>query len=379
MDIDIIRKDFPLTRRIIYMNNASTSPMPLSSIKAATDFMMLLSEYGPDSRFSSERINELIIDTRRKLARILNASEEEIIFTHSTTEGINIVSRGLKLKKGDNIIIRDGNHEHMSNYIPWVKLEELGVEVRRLSIGEHGSINLDELESKIDDNTRLIALTHILYNTGLILPVEEVSKIARKYSIPFFIDAAQSVGSIEVDLKKIGCDFLSFPASKWLCGPTGIGVFYCKKERQDMLEPLVYGPGSAFIRDERVILNTIPTRFEGGFRNYIGIAAFNASLKYIMNVGINNIRKRNIQLANMIRDELKDRLTIYGPEDEKMRNSIVSFSVNDINNLIEKLESNNIVVAKREIAGKNIVRVSPHFFNDEREVNYLTRTIKELL
>ena len=371
MDIDIIRRDFPITRRFIYMNNASSAPMPISTIKAMTDFMLFESEHGPDSRLVSERIRELMLDTRRRLSKMLRCKEEEIIFTQSTSDGINFVSKGLKLKKSDNIIIRDGIHEHPSNYIPWAILD---VEVRRLSIDENGSIDMDELRSMIDDNTRLIVLSHALFNTGLMLPVEEVARIAKEHNIPFFVDAAQTVGCLDVDLNKMDCNFLSFTGSKWLCGPSGVGVFYCRKDSQDLLEPLISSLESYHIIDEKVLAKDIPERFEGSFRNYVGIAGLNASLRYIMNVGIKNIRARNIMLANMLREGLED-FKVYGPEEDEKRTSIVSFDA-DVDNLLQKLDSNDIIFAKRDVSGKNIVRASPHFFNDEQEVMKALSIIK---
>lgn len=354
----MIRRDFPITKRMIYMNNASSSPMPIMSIKAATDFMLTLAEYGPDSTSSISRIEELMLDTRKVISKMLNCNEQEIIFTHSTTEGINIVSKGLKMK--GKILIRDGIHEHPANYIPWIRNE-----VVRLKIDEHGFIDLDEVKEKIVES-KLVVLSHILFNTGAILPVEEVSKIAREYNVSFFIDAAQSVGAIEVDLKKIGCDFLSFPASKWLCGPSGIGVFYCKKEKQDLLEPLI--DGNSYIIDDKIVLSDIPARFEAGFRNYAALAAFNSSLKYILSIGISNIRERNMKLARILREGLRDR-KIYGPHEAEKRSSIVSFNDNNIDDLLTKLERAGIIFAKRDIMGKNIIRASPHFFNDEQEIS----------
>ena len=381
MDITI-RRDFPNVGKVIYMNNASNSPMPITSIKASMDFMLFASENGPDSTLVNDRIEELFIDTRRRLARLLNCKEEEIVFTQSTTDGINFVSNGLRLEEGDNIIIRDSNHEHPSNYIPWAMLERKGIEVRRLRIGEHGSIDIDELKDRIDGNTRLIAISHVLFNTGLILPIEDISKIAKEHNIPLFIDAAQSVGCMNVDLARINCNFLAFPASKWLCGPSGIGVFYCRKDSQDMLEPIEYGLESCHINNDEILMKDMPDRFEAGFRNYSGLAAFNASLKYIMNISISKIRSIDIKLANMLRDGLKDmNAKVYGPDEEDERNSIVSFTLDNrsVDEILDKLYMNNIIFAKRDILGKNIVRASPHFFNTEQEIANALEIIRSIL
>ncbi len=379
MDIDVIRNDFPSIGRTIYMNNASSAPMPISSIKAMMDLMLLLSEHGPDSRVAYDRINELLIDTRKRLAKMLNCNEQEIVFTQSTTDGINFVSKGLRLREGDSIVIGDARYEHPANYIPWIRLEGNGVKIKRLTINDDYSLDLEGLREMIDDSTKLIAMSHVSFNTGLILPVEEVSKIAREYSIPFFIDAAQSVGALEVDLAKIDCNFLSFPASKWLCGPSGIGVFYCKKSSQELLEPLLVGLNSTFVTNDKILLKDIPERFEAGFRNYAGIAAFNSSLRYVMNLGIDNIRKRDMDLARILREGLRDSVMLYGSEKEDCMTSIVSFATRDVDYMLNRLESEYIILAKRDIGGKNIVRASPHFFNNEEEAMKVVRFIKSIL
>ncbi len=377
MDIDIIRKDFPLTKRVIYMNNASNAPMPMSSIKSMVDFMVFEEENGPDSKVVSEEINSIIIDTRRRLAKILRVKEDEIIFTQSTTHGINLVSKGLNIKKGDNIIIRDSTHEHPANYIPWKLLESKGITIKRLSIDDNGSIDLDELDKTIDNNTRLIVISHVLFNTGLILPIKDIAKIVKEHGSLLFIDGAQSVGCLDLDLSNINCDFLSFPGSKWLCGPRGIGILYCKRENQELLDPLINGLENSFINNEQILLKNIPERFEAGFRNYIGIVGLNASLKYIMNLGINNIRDRDIKLANMFRDGLNNLgVKLYGPEDSNKRSSIVSFAMDNIDNIINMLENNSIILAKRDINGKNIIRASPHFFNNEEEIAKVLNLLK---
>ncbi|MFQ5920841.1 MAG: aminotransferase class V-fold PLP-dependent enzyme, partial [Nitrososphaerales archaeon] len=244
----------------------------------------------------------------------------------------------------------------------------------------------DELEAKLDSGTRLVAISHALFNTGLILPVERVGRLAKQKSVPFFLDAAQTVGCLPVDVKKIGCSFMAFTGSKWLCGPMGTGVFYCSKESAGDLEPLQSGGESAFVLaedgKEKMAYRDMPQRMQAGFRNWAGIVGLAASVRYITGIGITRIRERNMHLARMLREELArlKNVTIYGPEDESERTGIVSFSLQKVEPgvVVSKLEEEGIIFAKRDISGKKIVRASPHFFNQEYEIEKALDVIKTL-
>jgi cysteine desulfurase/selenocysteine lyase len=385
--LDLAHKDFPVTRRKIYMNNASIAPAPVSTIKAITDFLLKCSEDGPDSQSVYEYITSLMKELRMRICHLINCEPEEIVFTQSTTEGLNYVCNAIQWKKTDSIIVRDGSHEHYSNYLPWLQLsKKKGVKLNQLEIDEEGLFDMANLErlSK-SKNTKLITLSHALYNNGMIIPVEEVGKIARENNVLYCIDAAQTVGSIGVDVKKIGCDFMAFPAFKWICGPIGIGILYCRKSASEILLPPSIGGESATLSKQKVIAYLeAPQRFQAGFRNYPGVAGMESSLRYILRVGITNIRKKNIKIANMLRNELVKipNVKIYGPEHEDSRTSIVSFSpfALDSKIVVNKLEQNGIVFAERQLVnGRKIVRGSPHFFNSQEEVLNAISHIKNIL
>jgi cysteine desulfurase/selenocysteine lyase len=387
-DIELIRKDFPVTKKKIYMNCGSFAPTPLSTIKSITDFLVRCSEEGPDSTSVQEYITSLMNELRKILSRLINCEPEEIIFTQSTTEGINYVASGIEWKKSDIIISRGGLHEHYANYFPWLNLsKKYGIKLEETKIDKNGFLDLDKIEKIAKNkNSRLITLSHVLYNNGAIMPVGEIGKIARKHSLLYSIDAAQSVGTIKVDVKKIGCNFLAFPGFKWLCGPPGIGIFYCKKESAPLLIPKYIGGESAIITEEKkLVYADSPQKFQTGFRNYVGIAGLTSSLKYIQHVGIETIRKMNMKIANNMIEQLRTipDLSIFGPEDEKLRSSIVSFSTDSVlpKIMVSKLEENGIIVAERDIVGggkKKAVRASPHFFNTLDEVSTLVQNIKNI-
>jgi cysteine desulfurase / selenocysteine lyase len=387
-DIESIRKDFPVTKKKIYMNCGSFAPMPLSTIKSITDFLVRCSEEGPDSTSVQEYITSLMKELRVNLSRLINCEPEEIIFTQSTTEGINYVASGIEWKKSDAIIVRGGLHEHYANYFPWLNIsKKFGVKLEEIKINDKGFFDLDKIDKIAKNkNSRLITLSHVLYNNGAIMPVEEVGKIAKKHQMLYSIDAAQSVGTIKVDVRRIGCDFLAFPGFKWICGPSGIGIFYCKKESAHWLIPKYIGGESAIITEKKDLVYTdSPQKFQTGFRNYPGIAGLASSIKYIQRLGVNTIRKMNMKIANELVQDLRriPGISIYGPEDEKIRSSIVSFTIDSVNpkTIVSSLEEKGIIVAERDIVGggkKKAVRASPHFFNDLSEVSTFVQNIKNI-
>jgi cysteine desulfurase/selenocysteine lyase len=382
MNLDYnVAEDFPYKSRI-YLNNASTSLMPISSIKAMTDFLVTYNEAGPDSSVADELVREKLSLLRKAIVHLIKCKPEEIVLTQSTTDGVNMVSNGLNLKSSSNVIIRGSNHEHPANHYPWVRLSKK-IDVRNIPVDENGFFDFSHLEEKIDNNTGLMVLSHALFNTGTILPVELVGKLLGEKNIPFFVDSAQTVGCIEdVDVNKINCNFMSFNGSKWLCGPMGIGVFYCKKESSDLLEPLQVGGESAIFYEDKIAYKEIPAKFQAGFRNWAGVAGLEASVVYLLRLGLDNVRKNNIKLANLLREELSkiSGISLHGPEESEKRTSIVSFSLQnqDPKTIVDSLAKQNIVLAVREIFIKKVIRASMHFFNTESEVLKVVEAIKRL-
>ena len=371
--------DFPKSDKI-YLNNASVSLMPNQSIDAMKDFLLSYNSLGPDSKESEPFVTEKLRNVRKTIAKIISCQPDEIVLTQSTTDGINIVANGLSFDEKSNIIIRGMTHEHHSNFYPWLKLREK-ISLKNLLIDKDGFFKFEDLESFIDDNTKLVALSHALYNTGSILPLEEITKILD--DVPLFVDSAQTVGCIDVDVSKINCNFMSFNGSKWLCGPMGTGLFYCNRKSSELLEPKTVGGESAIIYDDnRLSFKELPDKFQTGFRNYVGIVGLESSANYLLNFGFKNIREKNQYLSNLLREELSKipKIILYGPEDPNSRTSIVSFNIDGIDSqeVVDRLEKQNIVLALREIMEKKIVRASPHFFNSESEIMSVVDAIKKL-
>jgi len=376
-----ISNDFPNSDKV-YLNSASVSLMPSQSIDAMKEFLISYNSIGPDSKDSESFVTEKLQNVRKIIAKIISCQPDEVVLTQSTTDGINIVANGLSFDTNSNMIIRGMAHEHHANFYPWIKLKEK-ISIKNLPIDKNGFFKLDDLESYIDVNTKLVSLSHALYNTGSILPVEEIGNILQD-RVPFFVDSAQTIGCIaDIDVSKIKCNFMSFNGSKWLCGPMGTGLFYCNRKSSELLEPMTIGGESAMIYDDtNLAFKELPDKFQTGFRNYVGIVGLESSVRYLLNFGMKNIHEKNQYLSNLFREELSKipNVILYGPDDPNDRTSIVSFNIDgfDSQEIADKLEKQGIILAVREIMEKKIVRASPHFFNTESEMLQVIDAIKKL-
>lgn len=403
-----IKEDFLITKKKIYLNNGSIGPLPISTIKTLTDFFLRYSEQGPDSEEFNEYLDKLKIETRQRVADLINCNKDEVIFTQSTTEGINFITNGLKWKKNDILLIRTKVQEHYSNYLPWIKLAS----VKKLMVipfasykynkkGEILSLYKECKRLFLKYKPKMIVTSHVMYNDGSITPVEKIGHLIKEENNTntyFSIDGAQSVGAIGTDVKKIKCDFLSFPSFKWICGPMGLGVLYVNKKIMDDLHPIFIGSGSADIvdvnlnkgnekksskRKYKIRYHDYPEKYHATFRNYPGLAGLESSLRYILRIGIQNIERRNRKLASILRDDLLriNEILIHEASDPIYRSSMVCFSFkkNNIENttkLVSSLQKEGIILAQREIGGLKIVRASPHFYNTEEEMTITSNAIK---
>ena len=373
--------EYPDTGRI-YLNNASVSRMPASSVRAMKDFLLEYNRVGPDSRVAADLVEEVARRIRKIISGMLRCQPDEIALTQSTTDGINAVAAGLTVPPNANIVIRSIAHEHHANMFPWLRLQDR-LEVRTLPVDEDGFFEFGDLEASLDGNTVLVAMSHALYNTGSILPLERVGRLLGS-NAPFFVDAAQTVGSLgEYDFSRLNSDYMSFNGSKWLCGPMGTGLFYCSRAAAATLQPAHVGGESAILYDStRIAFKDMPDRFETGFRNFVGLAGLLASLEYLARLGFDNIRQQNMRLCRMLREGLADipGVNLYGPEEDK-RIGIIAFNIKDHDPayIVERLEERGVVMALREIGETKTVRASPHFYNTEQEISAAIDILKDLL
>ena len=391
--VDDVRADIPFLRTgVIYLDNAATTPTPEPVIDAMLEYYREFSaNVGRGLHRAARRATDKFEEAREKIARVINASGEEIVYAKNTTEAINIVAQGLDLKQGDKVIT--SVFEHHSNLIPWQRLkQERGVELEIVGSSKECLLNPSEFVAAIDKRTRLIATHHVSNAMGSIQPVEEIGKLAREFGVLYLLDAAQSVGHIPVDVRKIGCDFLAAPGHKGLLGPQGTGFLYANAEIIDELKPLLVGGG---IVEEVELQNSKllgpPQLFDAGTPNIPGIIGLGRSCDYVLEIGIKKIEERERKLTEqMLKIGDIGLLEIYGPHNLTRRGGLVSFNVkglghHDVAAMLDELAK--IAVRSghhcaqptmRHLGIDGTVRASVHYFNLEQEVEKFVEVVEQI-
>lgn len=370
MNIDEIRKDFAITNKFVYMDNASTVPYPRQVVDAVTKKIQERHTIGV-SKFYEWL--DVIEETRRKMAELMGAQPEEIAFTQNTSEGINIAANVIDFKEGDNVITND--LEYYPNIYPWMRLKKYGVDVRIVNHRE-GYITVEDIEKAADSNTKVITLSSVAWINGLKHDLEKMGELARSLDAYLVVDAIQQIGAQEIDMKRANIDFCAGGGHKWLMTLFGSGVFYCRQELIEHCEPVYLGWQS----DSRSLeydyrkkgpqyeLPTTARRFNHGNSTIVGILALNAALNYMEDIGWEWIFNRNRMLADIIVKELSSKgIKFLSPLEEEYRSNIVTFLPKDPEKMISLLDEENIVVSQRQ----NGIRVSPIFFNTEEEIETL--------
>jgi len=340
VDFDALRKDFPIfdgdPETLHYLDSAATSQKPRCVIDAIDRCYRY--QYGPVHRGLyplAESASEAYEKARQTLAKFINApSPDEIIFTRSATEAINLVASGWArqaLKTGDEIWV--SQMEHHSNFLPWQRIcRERGASLRVIPLDSKGQLDLDNADGLFANRTRLIAITHVSNVLGSINSIEKITSLASASSIPVLVDAAQSVGHMAVDVQALNCDFLVASAHK-MCGPGGIGLLYGKRARLAQTEPLLLGGGMVDqVQADTSLWSEIPARFEAGSPNLAGAVGFAVAADYIEEVGRDSIEKREQELSITAFEALSKigGVTLYGPENSLRRSGILSFNVDGI-------------------------------------------------
>lgn len=394
-----IRKDFPMfTNKIkmqghdlVFLDNASTTFKPQCVIDAENYYLTHeTSNSGRGDYDIMYNVDQKIAETRKNVAHFINAQEDEIVFTSGDTESLNLVASGYfknHLKKGDEILLT--YEEHASNVLPWFNLQKtIGCKVNYINLTKDGKITLENVEKAITKNTKVIAIANISNVLGFYVDIKPICELAHKHNILVVCDGAQSVPHVKTDVKDSGVDFLTFSAHKML-GPTGIGVLFGRKELLDNTEPLLLGGGmnETFEINGEYVLHPTPAKFEGGTHNIEGIYGFNAAIKYIENIGIENIHKYENELRlyaiSKLR-EVKD-IVIYN---ENADTGIISFNIKGVfaQDLATLLNSKGIAVRsgnhcakilKNQINEIATVRASFYLYNTKEEIDVLVEALKE--
>ncbi|MFO8110590.1 MAG: aminotransferase class V-fold PLP-dependent enzyme [Thermoplasmata archaeon] len=391
MDVEDIRKDFPLVDEYIYFDNACLSLKPDQVVEAVKEYYCEFPVCaGRSSHSLSNELTRRIISSRESIRSLLNADEpSEIVFTKNATESINMVARGLNFDRGDMILSTD--KEHNSNLAPWILLKrDKGVEYQQVPSLPDGTFDLEAFEEKINKDVKMVSMVHTSNLDGVTIPAEEIAKIAHDHDAYFMLDAAQSVPHQTIDVKKLDVDFLAFSVHKML-GPTGVGVLYGRKELMEELNPLVVGGGSIKNTSyDELILQPSPAKFEGGLQNYAGICGVKTAVDYLLDLGLDEVEKHEIKLNKLATEGLKDIVKILGPEDPELRSGIFNFNVQTLgcHEISLFLEESKILTRggmqcvhswynKQNLDGGT--RVSFYIYNTVEEVKMMVDTLKELL
>lgn len=399
MDTDAIRKDFPvLSKEIggklpIYFDSACQTLRP----RQVTDAVMEYYDSFPSCagrsvhKFATEV--SLRCDTVRAHAADFFGAESpsEIAFMKNTTEGLNTVIFGSRLKKGDEIITTD--YEHNSVHVPVLQLAKtMGVRHKIVESSTDGTLDLENLKKAMTKKVRLLAMCMTSNVTGYTIPAREVVEIAHSYGAKVLFDAAQAAPSMKIDVRRLGVDYLAASAHK-MCGPSGVGLFYYRAELAEMLEPLMYGGhGVTDTNYASFKLLPAPERFETGLQNYSGIVGTGAALDYLTSIGMDDIRAHEASLNRRMTQALKDvpGVKILRPEDPNLRGGIFSFNVDglsahDVAMIMDN--SKNIMMRSgmhcchtyfhsRSIDG--CARASVYIYNTNSEVDVFTEAVREL-
>ncbi|MDD4570123.1 MAG: aminotransferase class V-fold PLP-dependent enzyme, partial [Tepidanaerobacteraceae bacterium] len=329
---------------------------------------------------------------RKKIAKFMNADLEEIAFIRSVAEGVNMITHGLALEAGDEVITT--NQENIAIILALSNLEKIkGIKVKRIELHNNDTeAILDNLEKTITSRTKLLVLSHVTYTKGLRLPAKEICEVAHKNNIAVMFDGAQSAGQFPIDLKEMDCDFYAAAGYKWLLGFHGTSILYIKKQWLDQVNPMFIGDGSQskfdFTTCEYELYNQA-RKFEFGSRHLPLYAALGASIEFIEAFGISNIENRIFSLATRRKNGLSEirEITIESPLDNKeISSGITTFTSKtlDAEEFVEWLWQEKNILAKwiyLSDVGSNIkgVRVSVDFFNSEGEVDYLLNVTKSYL
>ncbi len=397
LDVKQIRKDFPILETgVIYLDSAASSLTPEPVLKKMLEFYRSYrGNVGRGIHRLSVKASEEYEKVHAKAADFINAkSRSEIVMTRNTTEGINIVASGLNWRRNDKIVMPV--IEHHSNFIVWLRVRDKhGVQVEVVKPRDpaiEGIFDLAGFEKAIDDKTKLVAITHVSNVLGVITPVKEIAEIAHEHGAYVLVDGAQSVPHMKVDVQQLGCDFLAFSGHK-MCGPTGSGALYIRRELIDEVEPLCIGGGTIEdVGTDYYKLNGSPGRFEAGTPNIAGTIGLGAAIDYLRRIRMENIESHEKNLVRQMYEGLSElpKVEVYGPEPE-YRVGIMPFNVGDLNphdvalaldvsaNLMVRSGHHCAMPLGKVVLGKpGTVRASVYIYNTKEEINKLILAVKEI-
>ena len=386
------RYDFPmLENNIIYFDNGATTFKPKCVIDAITDYYKNYSANAHRGDYTiSYKVDVAYENSRKKIADFINADFDEVVFTSGTTESLNMIAEGFfkyLLEPGDEILITKS--EHAYNVLPWFRLAKTNnCIIKYIELDETLHVTMDNVISAITDRTKVISIAGITNVVGDIRPIDEICKFAHANNIFVVVDGAQLVPHKHVDVKKSDIDFLAFSGHK-MCGPTGIGVLYGKKEFLEKLQPINLGGGmnESFDNENEVYLKELPTRLEAGTPNIAGAIGLGAAVDYLSSVGMDNIENYEGRLKSYLIDKLI-KLPYVDIINLESDSGIVSFNIDGIfsqdvafylnkYNICVRAGNHCAKILKNETGVKNSLRVSLYFYNTFEEIDKFIELISD--
>ena len=401
-----IAKDFPILSRtirdgkkLIYLDSGATSQKPNVVIDAESNFYRFHNAAAYRGAHQlAEEATDALEGARAIVATFLNAEIEEIVFTKSATESLNLLSYAMgnaesgnrfHLTAGDSIVVSE--MEHHANLIPWQQLAaRTGATLKWFEVTPEGRLDLSSIDSVIDSSTKVVAITHQSNVLGTINPLEEIVKRAHNVGAVVVLDACQSVPHMKVDVKSLGADFITFSGHKTV-GPTGIGILWGRAVLLSELPPFLTG-GSMI---ENVTMTSAtwapaPRKFEAGVPNMAQAVGLGAALTYLSNIGMESIHAHEVSLAKLLLDELAhiDDVKVVGPLDMELRGGTVSFTVGEIHphDLGQYLDSQGIAVRTghhcawpltRKLGVPATTRASLYLYNTQDDIQALVTSIRD--
>jgi selenocysteine lyase/cysteine desulfurase len=373
-----LRARFPTLDHGLYLNHAAVAPWPRCTSDAVVRFARENAETGPAAyRNWIEREREL----RGKLAALTGASSEnDIALLKNTTEGISLVAWGIDWQPGDNIVLPAS--EFPSNRLPWLAQAAQGFDIREIDIRAADNAENALLEA-MDENTRLLSVSAVQWNDGFRLDLARLGQACRTANVLFFVDAIQQLGALAMDVETCHIDFLAADAHKWLLGPEGIAVFYCRESVRPHLRLLQQGwhmydnPWSFHRQDPEP--SATARRFEAGSPNSLGQAAFHASVSLLLEVGMDQVSAQILKNTDFLIDRLSNLqgISLVSRTQPQRQSGIVCFNHESISpgTLNQRLAEAGVACAVRG----DSIRLSPHFYQDEIDLAEFVRILERAI
>ena len=374
-DFKALRDDFPVTRNFVFLDVANKCAPPQWVADAICAYIADQSSTGGDKDVWHAKVEEV----RGLFARLIGAGPSEVALVKNTSEGFNLIANSLSYRAGDNIVITD--LEHPNNTFPWLRLREMGVDVRIVP-SHDGSIDPEDFEAYVDDRTRIVSVTSVACVTGARLDLRGISQVCHAHGAYLMVDAVQSLGILGLDVNADGIDFLASGGYKGLLALHGLGFLYCRASTLKSLRPPVCAranvkvdPTAHKVRSLDFEYREDAGKFEIGNYSYVAVTAGCESLDYILAVGVPAIEKRALELSGLLIDGISDLGTRpLGPTDIRHRSSIVSVVTPEAHAATRALKERKVIASPREGA----IRFAFHLYNNEEDIERALAALREV-